>query len=1597
MVPTTFLILDEIPLTPNQKVDRQRLLSFKSARNNLEEAFVPPRTPAEETLGEIWRQVLGIEQVGVHNNFFELGGDSILSIQIVARATRAGLRLLPKDIFLHQTIAELAAAAGTSKVVTADQGIITGKTPLTPIQHSFFEQELPEPHHFNQAVLLEVQPGLDATAWRSLVEHLLSHHDALRLRFVRDDGGWEQSHAEQIAEVPFTCIDLAGSGEDEQRQAIESRSAELQASLNLRDGPLVRIAYFDLGEAKPHRLLIVVHHLAIDGISWRILLEDLQTARRQLSLGEAVKLPPKTTSFKNWSERLAEYASSDEIAHEEAYWTSDSRRSVAGLPVDHVDGANTEASASSIEIELGQEETLALVQRVPSVYRTQINDVLLTAMLQAFNRWTGDKRLLVDVEGHGREELADEIDLSRTVGWFTSLYPLLLEVGEAHTVPDTLKAVKEQLRGVPHQGIGYGLLRYLRGDVTASKLRELSQADVVFNYLGRLDQVLPESSLLRPASESPGPMRSARATRSHLLEVDGSIVGSRLRVRWTYSANLHRRATVERLANEFLNALRSIIAHCESDEGGGFTPSDFPLARLEQKELDRLVKQYRRIEDIYTLSPVQQGMLFHTLSTSEQGAYTEQVGVELQGELEVHTFEQAWQQVVDRHSSLRTSFVWQELTRPLQVVHPRLSIAVERHDWRTAPTIEQQKLLQEFLDKDREKGFDLSQPPLMRLALIRLSEDDYYFVWTHHHIILDGWSLPLVVKEVLQRYEALRAGEEQQMAVGRPYRDYIRWLQQQDQFQVESYWRQMLKGFTKPVLLGTNGESLGFARHLDYGDEISHLSTTTTEALHAFARKHQLTLNTLVHGAWALLLNLYSGQDDVVFGMTVSGRPAEIDDIESMVGLFINTLPVRVEVAHHAPILSWLKQLQFRHAEMRQFEYCALVQEWSEVPLGQPLFETLLVYENYPVDSSLLEQGSLVIRALRALVRTKYPITLVVAPGSDLSFYIAYDHRRFERETIKGMLALLGDLLETIIAEPLQLVSTVLDANASSPHAQTRWPASTAAEKRSAGSHRTFVAPQTPLEEILAGIWAQILGVNEVSVEDSFFELGGHSLLATQVVSRLREAFQIELQLQHVFESPTVAGLAKHVAAAMRAKPDTPYPPLKRFSRDNDLPLSLAQEQLWALDQVIPGTALFNIPATVRLEGLLDEVALEHTLREIIRRHDVLRTTFSTSNGQPIQVVAREDSFNLSCTDLQTFPAAVRELEALRIAVEDARHPFDLTKGPLRRIKLLRLTEQEHWLLLSMHHIIADAWAAGVFVHELTVLYAAFSRGDSSPLPELSLQYVDFAHWQRECLRQGFFDSQLEYWKGQLDGRIEPLSLPTDRPRPETPNFRTSSQYLSLPADLTVGLKSFSNAEGVSLFMILVNAFQILLFRYSNQEDVRIGTLIANRNRIEIEDLFGLFVNTLVLRTNLSGDPTCREALLRVRKVALEGFNNQDLPFEHLLQVLERDQGLERTDLIDVLFVLQNAPVKSLELPGLTISQVKEVSELAEPAVTLTLFDLILMMGEGPEGLTGSLKYRTELFDETTIQQLLRNFQYVLESIVSQPEQRLSSLELKFD
>ncbi|MEW6736735.1 MAG: condensation domain-containing protein, partial [Acidobacteriota bacterium] len=606
MVPSVYLFLDALPLTSHGKFDRRALPEPDQIQpEQLQDTSVVPRTQAEKMLATIWSQVIGVEHISVYDNFFALGGDSILSIQIVAKANRLGLRISPKQIFQYQTIAELAAVVGTTTIIEGEQGIVSGEVPLTPIQHIFFAQELSEPYHYNQALLLTVRKTLDVSFLEKAIQHLLIHHDALRLRFVQSESGWQQFYAEPINEIPLLTVDLSAMSEQQKGIVIEETAAQLQASLDFTNGPLLRVAFFNMGIDQPGRLLIIIHHLAVDGVSWRILLEDLQLAYDQLSMGEEIILPSKTTSYKSWATRLNEYADSPVLQQELDYWLKLSCRAqelVSSLPTDYSLGPNSRGSACTISFSLSAAETTVLLQEVPEVYHTQVNDLLLTALVLTLSQWSGKTLQLISLEGHGREEIFEGVDTSRTVGWFTTLFPVLLEMSDLATVWDSpgdlLKALKEQLRGIPNNGIGYGLLRYLSNNNDIRKqLQSLAWPAVNFNYLGQFDQVLSESSPFELALESGGLVQSPLGLRRHLFEITARVIDSKLQVDWTYSENYHRQATVTDLANGFIQALRTIISHCQSLRSDFYTPSDFPLSNLDQKQIDILFAQLSEDEE----------------------------------------------------------------------------------------------------------------------------------------------------------------------------------------------------------------------------------------------------------------------------------------------------------------------------------------------------------------------------------------------------------------------------------------------------------------------------------------------------------------------------------------------------------------------------------------------------------------------------------------------------------------------------------------------------------------------------------------------------------------------------------------------------------------------------------------------------------------------------------------------------------------------------------------------------------------------------------------------------------------------------------------
>ncbi|MER6798615.1 condensation domain-containing protein, partial [Amycolatopsis mediterranei] len=817
----------------------------------------------------------------------------------------------------------------------------TGEVVVTPIQHWFLDTDPADPDHFVQQLGVRLADDVDGDRLRAAVNTVVAHHDALRLRFRKTTEGWTQFHAEPGE------ADVFG------------------AEIDIERGPLVR------ADLDGTTLRLTVHHLVVDGVSWRILLEDIGHAYH------GRELSARTTSFQDWANRLAEH----DFAGDLPYW-----RAVDGaqIPLD-TDGANTVASTRTVTTRLDAELTRALLQDVPGVYRTQVNDVLLAALGGALRRWSGAGRVLVDLEGHGREDLFDDVDLSRTVGWFTSMFPVALDAPDSDIpnadIATLLKSVKEQLRAIPARGLSYGVLRHLAGTAPAVTPR------LSFNYLGRFEV---EGELYQGIERELELSQHPADVRAHAVDVVARVAEGRLEITWFYSDQLHEEATIRTVADDLVHGLAGIAAHCAEPGAGGRTPSDFPLAGLDQAAVDRLAGDGRDVEDIYPLTPAQAGMLFHRLTGGGRHAYLQQVTFVMSDVPDPAALGRAWQRVVDRTPVLRTQVVWDGLDTPVQVVHRQVTLPVEHRDWTSAP-----EDLDTVLAADRDAGLDLGELPLMRLLLARVSATEVRVVWTFHHLLLDGWSLFQVLSDVA----AAHAGRT--LPARPPFRDHVRWLSEQDQPTAETYWRERLSGRPEQARLRTD-------RPRSPAHPVESTASLRIELpagpLRTAAQRLGLTLNTLVQGAWAVLLARHTGRPEVCFGTTVAGRPAELPGAGEITGMFITTLPVVADVDERAAAADWLRGLQDAQAEARRFDHLSLarLQSWG----GE--FDSLLVFENYPVTAEL---G---LRDLRGVETTNYPLSVVAYPGEErLEFLFGYDPELFDAETVAGF----AGHLETLLAE----------------------------------------------------------------------------------------------------------------------------------------------------------------------------------------------------------------------------------------------------------------------------------------------------------------------------------------------------------------------------------------------------------------------------------------------------------------------------------------------------------------------------------------------------------------------------------------------------
>ncbi|WP_266159409.1 non-ribosomal peptide synthase/polyketide synthase [Dyella silvatica] len=1051
MVPAAFVALTALPLTTNGKLDRKALpapdFNTTSKRG--------PRNAQEEILCELFTEVLNLPQVGIDDSFFELGGDSISAIRLVSRARKRGLLIAPRDVFKHPKIEALAATAATQDAAptqAVDDAI--GQMPLLPIMQGFVEHggSLARLHQSQQ---VSVPAGMTQPLMLDALQALLDRHDALRMRLTQQDGqtfATIQPTGSVTAASCLTRIDLRDASQADHQ--LEHAAATALARLDPHGGVLLQALWGDAGTEQPGRLLLIIHHLAVDGVSWRILLPDLQLAWAAVANGQKPAFDPPGTSLRRWAQLLQQDARTPRRQRELEHWNAIAETADPLLGQRALDRSrDTVRTQRQLRLYLPGDISARLLSDVPTAFHATINDVLLTAFTLAVATWrkqrSADAGLAVrfELEGHGREDLFDGVDLSRSVGWFTSLYPVALDPGSIDLAQAlrggadlgrSLKRIKEQLHAIPDHGLGYGLLRHL-DDAGRAILGQHPAPQIAFNYLGRF-AISGETGL-----DALGGGDDADRSLSHAITLNAIVLdrdsGPELGAEWSYAGQLFDADEIEDLGRQWFAWLDALVLHAAQPNAGGLSPSDLPLVTLDQPAIEQL-ERARPLADVLPLSPLQEGLLFHALyDHSAADAYLTQMVFALEGPWQADALEAAVHTLLARHPHLCAAFVHQaDSQQALQLIPRKLPNSWQYHDLAALPMAERDMALRQLLQDDAQRRFDPAELSL-RFTLIRLSPQRYQLIFTHHHVLLDGWSMPILLPELFAIYHA---GGDHALPYVRPYRDYLSWLAAQDREEMRSLWRQALDGMDQPCLLATQAPAapaMPLVHRHDFPASLSH-------ALEAQARRHGLTLNTLLQGAWALLLSQATGRDDVCFGITVSGRPPELSGIERMVGLFINTVPLRLRIDHRQSLGSLLAQLQDTQSTLIRAQHLGLT-EILQLSGQRELFDSLLVFENYPFDPSDRrifdqQQGlSVAIAGHHGGDISHYPLSLVFVPGECLNLRLGYRPDVFPLAQIQRIAERYERMLEAL-ASDLSQPMTRLDLLSPAEHEQWHaWNATT--------------------------------------------------------------------------------------------------------------------------------------------------------------------------------------------------------------------------------------------------------------------------------------------------------------------------------------------------------------------------------------------------------------------------------------------------------------------------------------------------------------------------------------------------------------------------
>ena len=1636
MVPSAFIFLDSLPLTPNGKLNRKALPAPDQSRSESGRIYRAPRSPVEELLAGILAGVLKVDQVGIHDNFFELGGHSLMATQVVSRLTKAFQMELPlRSLFESPTVAGLAKCIeeGRRKEKYLPVASIlpiakTGDLPLSFAQQRlwFLDQLEPNSSVYNVPRGLRFKGPLDLGALARSLNEIVQRHEALRTTFSMLKGRPVQRISPSMR-IALPVIDLSYLPENEcEEEARRITNEEAQRLFNLERGPLARSVLLHLG-SEDHILLLTLHHIVSDDWSMDVLYRELSALYSAFFNGKPSPLETLPIQYANFAQWQREWLQGDVLGTQLGYWEKQLENvQTLQLPTDR--------PRPAVQSYRGARQSIVLSSELSEALRTLSQEqgvTLFMTLLAAFQtllyRYTGREDISVGtpIAGRNRQEIEG------LIGCFVNTLVLRTDLSGDPSFLKVLGRVRESsLEAYAHQDLPFAKL------VEELKPGRIQSETPLFQVAFAV-QNIPQSIL-----EMPGltviPFETDSSTAKFDIFAEVIEREREMMVRIEYRTELFVAATIERMLGHFQSLLEGIVADPER------RLSELPL--LTESERHQLLVEWNDTKTEYlgdkcvhhlfetqvekspdTIAVVfeDQQLTYHELNNraNQLAHYLEKLGVGPDVLVGI-CVERSIEMIIGLLGILKAGAAY----LPIDPDFPRERIEFMLEDSRAAYLLTQAQIVELAptfagvritIDRDWQEiarenitnvGQQLDPQNLAYVIYTSGSTGKPKGVMIQHSSVVNllasmacqpGVSETDILLAVttfsfdiagLEMYLPLTLGARIVLARRDVATDGLRLAQLLSESGATAMqatpatWRMLLAAGwqgSRELKILCGGEALAddLAKQLVqrcaslwnmYGPTETTIYSAVQRVPANFAR---VTLGRPIANTQLYILdgNLQPVPIGVSGEMHIGG--------DGLARGYLGRPELTAEKFIANPFSTDTTSLLYKTGDLASY-----LPDGNIEFLGRMDHQVKL--RGYRIELGEIEAvlgQHPAIREAAVLAREDGPEDRAVSPGTDKRL-VAYVVARPETSTNELRSFLKRKLPEFMVPSAF----VMLESLPLTPNGKLDRKALPAPEQGRAEVEGRYVAPRTATEELLAGIAAGVLKVDQVGIHDNFFDLGGHSLLATQLVSRIWETCQAEIPLRFLFESPTIAGLAERIEQVHNHREGRHARPMFATDPQERIPLSFAQQRLWFLDQYEPNSSVYNIPSALRLKGSLDVAALEQSLNEIVRRHEALRTTFAAIDGEPVQLIAPALSISVPITDLTNHSASEREYEAQRIAMELAREPFDLSQGPLFRVLLLRLDKDDHVLVLSMHHIVSDGWSRGVFYRELSLLYQAYTQGNPSPLSELPIQYSDFAVWQRKWLQGEVLENQLSYWRKQLAGAPEMLKLPTDRPRPAVQSYRGANQSIELSQELTHRLQALSARHGVTLFMTLLAAFQTLLYRYTGQNDIVVGSPIANRNRAEIEGLIGFFVNTLVMRTDLSGNPTFTELLTRVRETALGAYTYQDLPFEKLVEEIHPQRSLSHSPLVQVLFNLLETQNDRLSLPGLDASPFGALNIPSK-------FDLTLYAVPKSQRLTLTVSYNADLLDDTTISRTLGHLCSLLAAVTVDSDRRLSELPLLTD